>query len=312
MKKIILIALASIVVAITLVFIFFGKSDLDLAYLKDKYAQSPSQFVSIDGMEVHFRDEGFLQDSLPLVLIHGTGASLHTFDEWTNTLKETRRVLRMDLPAFGLTGPFPDADYSIENYVDFIQKFLTKNGIQKCILGGNSLGGNIAWQFTAKYPQKVEKLILIDASGYPSASKSIPLAFRLGRIPVVNKLLTFITPYNVIQKSVENVYFDKSKVSKELVDRYYELTLRAGNRRAFVDRMNLEKQKSDVTAIQTIKQPTLILWGDQDLLIPVENAHRFHEDLPNDTLVILKNLGHVPMEEDSERSLKAVIAFIKR
>ncbi|SOE23004.1 Pimeloyl-ACP methyl ester carboxylesterase [Spirosomataceae bacterium TFI 002] len=312
MKKISKILLILILVAIAFVFIFFGKSDLDLDYLKSKYATSPSQFVEIEGMNVHFRDEGVMQDSLPIVLIHGTGASLHTFEAWTKELKKTRRVLRMDLPAFGLTGPFQNTDYSIDHYVDFIQKFLTANGVEKCVLGGNSLGGNIAWQFTLEHPERVEKLILIDAAGYPFQSTSVPLAFRMGKIPIINKVFTYITPRSVIQRSVENVYSDKSKVTETLVDQYFELTLRAGNRQAFVDRMSMEKDVSPFERISEIKQSTLVLWGEDDFLIPVSSAERFHEDLPNDTLVIMKNLGHVPMEEDPATSLAVVMEFLKK
>lgn len=312
MKKISKILLTLILVAIAFIFILFGKSDLDLDYLKSKYATSPSQFVEIEGVSVHFRDEGVMQDSLPIVLIHGTGASLHTFEEWTKELKKTMRVLRMDLPAFGLTGPFQNTDYSIDHYVDFIQKFLTANGIEKCVLGGNSLGGNIAWQFTLEHPERVEKLILIDAAGYPFQSTSVPLAFRMGKIPIINKAFTYITPRSVIQKSVENVYADKSKVTERLVDQYFELTLRAGNRQAFVDRMSMEKDVSPFERISEIKESTLVLWGEEDFLIPVSSAKRFHEDLPNDTLVIMKNLGHVPMEEDPTSSLAVVMEFLKK
>ena len=142
-------------------------------------------------MDVHYRDEGNPKHSVPIVLLHGTGASLHRFDDWTAKLKHDYRVVRMDLPAYGLTGPFPDRNYSIDNYVDFLEHFLTARGIKKCILAGNSLGGSIAWNFTIKYPEMVDKLILIDAAGYPTQAKSIPLAFQIARVPVVNKLFTF-------------------------------------------------------------------------------------------------------------------------
>lgn len=205
-----------------------------------------------------------------------------------------------------------DKNYTIDHYVDFIQHFLVANGIKRCILGGNSLGGNIAWQFTTKYPQMVDKLILIDAAGYPMVSKSTPIAFRIARLPVLNNLLTFITPRFMVRSSVENVYADKSKVSDELVDRYFELTLREGNRRALVERMKMPVDSTAYPKIKTIQQPTLVLWGEQDMLIPVSVAQRFHEDLPNDTLVIMKNVGHVPMEESPKESLRIVNAFLKK
>ena len=297
---------------VIIVIIFFGYKDIPLNKLKAKYATTPSEFINMDGMDVHYRDEGNKMDSLPLVLIHGTSSSLHTFDAWTTALKSEKRVVRMDLPGFGLTGPFPDRPYSIDNYTLFIEHFLKSKGIKKCILGGNSLGGVIAWQFAIKNPEMVEKLILIDAAGYPLESESVPIAFTLAGMPVFNEFLTFITPRFMAKSSVENVYADKTKVTESLVDRYFELTLRAGNRQALVDRMRVGIDTNSVYLIKTIQQPTLVMWGAEDLLIPVKSAYRFHNDLPNDTLVILKNMGHVPMEEGPEESLAALLPFLNK
>jgi pimeloyl-ACP methyl ester carboxylesterase len=107
------------------------------------------------------------------------------------------------------------------------------------------------------------------------------------------------------------VYADKTKVTDTLVDRYFDLALRAGNRQALVDRMTLDYDSSSIPLIKNIQQRTLVLWGEQDLLIPIKSAYRFHNDLPNDSLVILKNLGHVPMEEGAMESLEVVLAFLK-
>jgi pimeloyl-ACP methyl ester carboxylesterase len=308
--KFLRIALVSILLLFVAILLLFGYGDKSVGELKATYATPPSQFISVDGMQVHYRDEGNPLDSLPLVLIHGTGASLHTFDAWTEQLKTKKRILRMDIPGFGLTGPFPHKNYSIDSYATFINSFLKAKNIEKCVIGGNSLGGQIAWNFTVKYPQKIEKLILIDAAGYPFESESVPVAFKIAKTPVVNQLLTFLTPRFMVKKSVEDVYADKTKITPELVDRYFDLTLRKGNRQALVDRMMMENQTPNIDKIKTIQQPTLVLWGDQDFLIPVSNAHRFHEELPNDTLVVLKDLGHVPMEEDPGRSLVPVIDFL--
>ncbi|MDA8686060.1 alpha/beta hydrolase, partial [Robiginitalea sp.] len=289
----------------------FGQRDLSLESLKSKYAPAPSKFIAVDGMQVHFCDQGNPEDSLPLVLLHGTGSSLHTFEGWTGELIRDRRVIRLDLPGYGLTGPFPDKDYAISNYVSFIREFLDALGVNRCILGGNSLGGQIAWEFTVAHPTPVDKLILIDAAGYPFSSQSVPLAFRMARTPILKELFTVITPRSVVQSSVENVYGDDSKVTQELVDRYFDLSLRPGNRRAFIDRFAAKSDTTSYLKIPKITIPTLILWGQQDRLIPVENAYRFHRDLPNDTLVILNQSGHVPMEENPEESLSAVFEFIR-
>lgn len=290
--------------------ICFGHRDIPLETLTAKYANSSSSFISIEGMDVHYRDEGNTNDSLPIVLIHGTGSSLHTFDEWTKSLSVDHRVIRMDLPAYGLTGPFPDRDYSTDNYVAFIHNFLEKLEIEQCILGGNSLGGSISWNVALTYPELVKELILIDATGYPTTSESRPIAFKMATIPVIKHIFKFITPRSFAKGSIENVYADKAKVTDKLVDRYWELTLRPGNRQAFVDRINTSNDGNNHRNIPKIRQKTLVLWGDQDRLIPPDNAQRFHSDLKNDTLVILQDVGHVPMEEDPKLSLEAVRSFL--
>lgn len=311
LSKVLKLVVVFLILAVVTILLVFGHSDIPLEELKAKYVNDASSFIALEGMNVHYRDEGNPNDTIPILLIHGTGASLHTFDEWTTTLKKSHRVLRIDLPAFGLTGPFIDADYSMQNYTAFIDEFLTAMGIHKCILGGNSLGGEIAWNFALMQPEKVEKLILIDAAGYPKVSKSEPMAFRLAKVPVVNSIFTYVTPRFVAKASVENVYYDTKKITDSLVDRYFDLTLRAGNRQAFVDRLNKESEKSLYKNIKNIQHPTLILWGDKDLLIPVENAYKFQKDLPNNTLVVFNNMGHVPMEESPLKSLVPVLDFIE-
>ena len=310
-KKGLLASLAILLISSALVIILYGQKDIPISELREKYAPSPSQFLTLQGMEVHYRDEGNPTDTLPIVLLHGTSSSLHTYEGWTEELSKFKRVIRMDLPAFGLTGPHPSRDYSMERYADFVYEFLTVLQVEACVLGGNSLGGNIAWNFALKYPDIARKLILIDASGYPIKAKSVPIAFTLANTPVANKLLTYITPRSMAAASVKNVYAAPEKVSDALIDRYFELTLRAGNRQGLVDRMTMQIDSTAHLRIPNIKQPTLLLWGEEDYLVPVASALRFQEDLPNDTLVILPNLGHVPMEEDPEGSLKPVLSFLK-
>ncbi len=298
-----------------LIFIFtYWQEDIPLEKLRLKYADSHSKFMSIRGMQVHFREEGKGKETI--VLIHGTGASLHTWQGWMNGLKSNYRVISLDLPGYGLTGPNPSKDYSMEFYVDFMNDFLNNLGVERCILAGNSLGGAIAWNYAVVYPQKVSKLALVDAGGYATRSKSVPIAFRIGTIPILNDLLKVVTPKFVIRKSLENVYVHKSKVTDALVDRYFELSLREGNRQAFVDRMVSFRDKSlgfdNTKKIPTLKMPVLVLWGENDGLIPLEVAYRFHRDLPHDTLVVLPNIGHTPMEEEVDKTLAVLLNFLNK
>ncbi len=304
-------------VGITLLFLmigicfFYWENDIPLEQLKTKYTSSTSAFVKVMNMNVHFRDEGNKNDSVPLVLIHGTGASLHTWEKSVHLLKDSFRIITMDLPAYGLTGPNLERIYTQAFYVQFIHEFLTSIKVDRCIIGGNSLGGAIAWNYTSVYPSKVKKLILIDAAGYPMVSESKPIAFTLAQIPVLKHLLNYVTPRFLAEKSVMNVYDDPTKVTDTLVDRYFELFLREGNRQAFIDRMNFSDYPDHEKKIRALYVPSLILWGENDKLIPVENAMKFQADLPNDTLVILDRTGHVPMEEAPERTVAAIRSFLR-
>lgn len=312
MKKLMKFIFLSLLLISIVISLLFGYRDIPLDTLLAKYTSESSQFLSIDNMEVHYRDEGPRSDSIPIVLIHGTGSSLHTFEGWNTILKKERRVLSMDLPGYGLTGPFPDRDYSINNYLTFLYNFLGAVGVKKCVIGGNSLGGNIAWRFASKHPDMVERLVLIDASGYASMAQSTPVAFKLAQIPILKSLFLYLTPKFIARSSVENVYADKSKVTEELVDRYFELTLREGNRQAFVDRLAIDVDTSYQHKIKSIDKPTLLLWGEDDLLTPIEMAYKFQQDLTNDSLIILKNIGHVPMEEAPSKSIEVVVDFLEK
>jgi pimeloyl-ACP methyl ester carboxylesterase len=267
--------------------------------------------MDLKGMQVHYRDEGPVNDSFPLVLIHGTGAFLQTWDACTGEWAKDKRVIRMDLPAFGLTGPAPDNDYSIEAYVDFLHQFLQRLQVNQCFLAGNSLGGQIAYSYCAKHPGNVKKLILMDPAGYPIENAKGNLAFNLGRTPVLKHVLKIVTPLSVVRKSIEDVYGDKTLVTDSLVMMYRDMACRAGNRNALVVRLNMP-QSGDTNLIKGISTPAMIIWGDQDFLIPLANAYKFHRDLPNDTLVVLKGIGHVPMEESPAQVISLVKSFIQK
>jgi len=283
--------------------------DQSVQSLSARWATPPSQFVEVDGMQVHLRDEGPREDSVPIVLLHGTSASLHTWDAWAQSLTGQRRVIRFDLPAFGLTGPHPANDYSIAAYVHLVNGVLDKLGVTSCVLAGNSLGGQIAWGMASAHPQKVSRLVLVDAAGYPLQSTSVPIGFRIARTPGLRVLMEHTLPRGVVDSSVRNVYGDPSKVTSELVDRYYELTLRTGNRQALAYRMD-QRVSGDENNIKSLKLPTLILWGAKDRLIPLENAQRFATDIQGSRLVVFDNLGHVPHEEDAQETVKALKVFL--
>ena len=284
-------------------------SDISVEELKKEYANEYSKFIEINEMQVHFRDEG---KGFPIVLVHGTASSLHTWDAWTNELKKTNRVIRMDLPAFGITGPNKNADYSIESYTTFLHSFVEKLNLEKFHLAGNSLGGNIAWNYAAEHPAKVEKLILVDASGLPT-NKEPPAIFKMAKTPVLRSLFLYVTPKMLITKNIKEVYADDDKVTDELVTRYHKMALRAGNRQAFIDRAKTDFKldaKINTDRLKSIQTPTLLIWGAKDLWIPLDNGKRMNRILVNSKLEVLENSGHVPMEENPKESLELLKNFL--
>ncbi|WP_290906384.1 alpha/beta hydrolase [Aquabacterium sp.] len=286
--------------------------DRDVDSLKARWAPPPSQFVGLMGMQVHLRDEGPRSDPQPIVLLHGTSASLHTWDGWAEALKGQRRVIRMDLPGFGLTGPMPDGNYQLTHYVDFLVALLDQLGVKQAVVAGNSFGGGLAWKLAVDHPERVSKLVLVDAAGYPYDPTSVPIGFKVAQIPWLRPVMENVLPRSMIESSVRNVYGDPSRITPVLIDRYFELTLRAGNRHALGERFRQSPGGQYAAQIPSVKQPTLILWGGQDRLIPPDNADHFQHDIAGSRLVVFDGLGHVPHEEDPAATVAAVQSFLAR
>ncbi len=282
--------------------------------LVGRWAPPPSDFIYVKGQFVHYRDEGPRGDPAPLVLLHGTAASLHTWEGWAANLRSRKRVITFDLPGFGLTGPFagqytPD-DYRADTLARFTLDLLDALHVQRFAIGGNSLGGEVAWRVATLAPQRVDRLILVDATGYAFEPEHIPLGFQAGRVRLLNPVTEALTPRPVLEASLKDVYGDPRRVTPALVDRYYELLLREGNRHAL--NMRLQMIASDLAPerIKTLQVPTLILWGERDRLVPPVNAQHFQRDIAGSQLVMLPGLGHVPQEEDPAQSVKPVHAFL--
>jgi pimeloyl-ACP methyl ester carboxylesterase len=313
--------LRRLVLVMVVTIVVFGFAGLAATWAPDKSVQelqtrwggAPSFFVKVDGLDVHVRDEGPRNDPLPLILLHGTSDSLHTWQEWTELLKGSHRIIRMDLPAFGLTGPSASGDYSIEAYSKFVIALADTLGVSNFALAGNSLGGQIAWTVAAAFPERVKKLILIDAAGYPLAPESIPIGFRIAKTPGVRSLMEYVLPRGLVESSVRNVYARPERVTPALVDRYYDLTLRKGNRQALTlrfDSLQREDKIKDRGTIRSLKVPTLILWGAMDRLIPVDHAYRFNKDIAGSKLVVFDDVGHLPQQEDAARTVGVVRQFL--
>ena len=286
-------------------------ADIPIEEMKARYTNENSRFITVQGQEIHYRLEGRTDARAnTLVLIHGTASSLHTWEPWVRHLRSDFRILRYDLPGFGLTGPRPDGDYSLSNQTATLAALMDALNIRRASLAGNSLGGHIAWRFALDYPQRVRRLILIDPSGIPGDdSGGSPLIFGLARTPGVNLFLRYFTPRALIEANLKQVYYNDDLITDELIDRYFDMTLRAGNRQAFIDRAHLSREER-YNELSTLKMPVLLMWGRHDEWIPIDTARKFQDLIPDCELIAYDHAGHVPMEEIPLETANDARAFL--
>ncbi len=333
--KVLKVGLVVLIVLFIVSGIFLYKGDLSKEYVDDKYTNSQSQFLLMpNGARVHYRDEG--DETRPaIVLVHGSNASLHTWEPWVAILGEHYRVISMDLPAHGLTGATADNNYSSEAQVSTVEAVVNHLNVSHFVLGGNSMGGGVTWRYTLQFPKKVTAMILVDSGGLPQFSrekvaalsdkeagasveqakverKDGPMIFALMRKSWFRALAQYLDPYWFTKQGLVSAYNNSPVVTDELIERYYELALREGSRVATLSRFaNYGKRDVERVDPAMFSVPTLIMWGKEDALIPVSVAYQFSEALENDTLVIYDDIGHVPMEEIPGRSAKDVLAFLE-
>lgn len=301
-----------LMVAVGGALLYFRTPDTDPVAMRAKYGAPPSQFVDLGGgLKVHLRDTG-PRTAPVLMLIHGSNASIQTWEPWADRLGKRYRVVRFDLPGHGLTGPSPSRNYSSAAFVDVVEKVRAKLGIPKMVLAGNSMGGGVAWHYALSYPEHLTGLILVDASGQPDpGAKSAPLAFRIARMPVLRDLAAMITPRSLIAESLPDAYSDKSLATDAVIDRYWELLRYPGNRIATIDRFSTKPDYATPGKLARITTPTLILWGAEDNLIPASSGKWLADRIPGSQLIVYPRTGHVPMEERADESAADAYRFIE-
>jgi pimeloyl-ACP methyl ester carboxylesterase len=286
------IAIGALLLVIVIAIAAMVRPDIPLAKLMPKYGTPPSRFIEIQGMRIRYRDEG---SGPPLLLLHGFSSSLDTWDGWQRQLGSKRRVIRLDLPGFGLTGPAPDGNYTAARYVGVVTELLDKLGVERTDIAGNSMGGRTALMFALAHPERVRKLILVDAGGLPWPE---PPLFKLAKTPVVGSwIVRHVTPRFVVQRNLETVYGTPSRLTNAVVDRYWDMTLRAGNRGAIVGRITGPPDPPMGGQLGKVKLPVLIQWGKLDRWIPLSDAYGFQRGIAGSKLRIYATAGHVPMEE---------------
>lgn len=308
--------LFALLAVVLIAFLVLRTPDTDPEEMRAKYGGEPSQFVEIgDGVIAHIRDEG-PRDGLPILLLHGSNADLHTWQPWVDGLGDSYRIIRFDQVGHGLTGPDPAGDYSRTNYAEDIREVADALGLDRFIIGGNSMGGKHTLAFAAAYPERVAGMILVDAGGGPiiedeDDEDSGNIGFAIARMPGVNRIAEQVTPRSLIAQSLEQTVSVKEIVTEEMIDRYWELLRYPGNRAATMARFSADYDPLTEAEITAITAPALILWGEEDRLIPVAAGRWLDARLPNSELVIYPGIGHLPQEETPEATIADVRTWLE-
>ncbi|TDM09585.1 MAG: alpha/beta hydrolase [Ideonella sp. MAG2] len=293
--------------------------DRPVESLVGRWAMPPSDFMEVDGQGVHWRDEGPRHDPHPIVFLHGVAASLHVWDAWAQDLSSRHRIIRLDLPGFGLTGPFSEAhlkgaeaDYSAENLARFTLSVLNALKVEQATIVGHDLGGEVAWRLALLAPSKVQRLVLMGATGWPEPPEQQVLGLRLAQWPLVGALGEGLMPRALVAHSLAATYAQPERIQPGQVDRYLDLLLREGNRQALRQFLSQPPDHDTVRRLNAMSRPTLLIWGQLDRQVPVAVAEKFARLMPNARLLVLPHIGHQVPEEQPSLALESLRAFMRQ
>ena len=280
--------------------------DRPRAALEATYARPPSRFVTVAGIRLHLRDTG-PRDAPAVLLLHGFASGLQSWDAWAASLDPDHRVIRFDLPGFGLTGPDPTGDYADARAIAVIAALLDALGVERTALIGNSMGGRIAWAFAAARPERVTRLVLVSPDGFAGPGVAYG---RTAPVPPLMRVLPHVLPVSMLRGMIAPAYADPAGLTDAVLRRTYDMLRAPGVRQAILDRMAQHSLVDPVPLLRGLHVPTLLLWGEKDAMIPIANAQAYLAALPDARLVALPGIGHVPQEEAPAATLLPVRAFL--
>jgi pimeloyl-ACP methyl ester carboxylesterase len=284
--------------------------DRPRSQLEARWLADPADMMDIGGQRLHVRDSGRndpAADRPAIIMLHGFGASLHTWEPWAALLADRYRVIRYDLPGFGLSPPDRGGDFSVGRDIAVLGALMDALGLVRATLIGNSLGGKVAWQFAARFPARVDRLVLISPDGFAQAGRAYGEA---PRVDSALRLMRIFLPKPLLRMNLAPAYADPMRLTDAVLTRYHDLMLAPGARAAMIGRLEQAVLDDPAGLLPRITAPTLLLWGERDRLIPVSNADDYLALMPSATLVRLPSVGHLPHEEAPAETLPALEAFL--
>ncbi len=284
--------------------------DIPMETLEARYAAPESQFMTLDGVRVHYRDEG-PRDGPTVMLLHAHWGSLIMWDEWASVLKDKYRVIRFDMAGHGLTGIDPTGDYTLERGVALMEQFNEALGIDRFDIIGTSLGGTHAIHYTVKHPSQINRLVLLNPGALNAGVRGRDTPRGL---PWWVRIMTYITPQQLFQFMLEGGYGSAKQVDEEIVQRWHDMQMGKGHRPAELARTSQYISGDIVSMIKSIQSPTLIMWGEDNPVVTVDQAYEFMdllEGTPEKQLVVFPGLGHMAVLEDPEVTSIAIKDYLE-
>lgn len=281
--------------------------DIPAAQLEAQWAKPPSAFVTLDGVRLHYRDEG---SGPAIVLLHANYASLFMWEPWVAALRDRYRVIRVDLPAHGLTGPEPEGNYTLERIQGLFERFVDERGLARFTVIGTSIGGTVAMRYTADHPQRIERLVLISPGSLEARVRGRTTP---AEVPRAADLLGYVTPRAFTRFMLENDYGDPTRVTDSVVDEWHSMWRREGNRLAMINLLRQYVSGGVEEKIRSVRVPVLLLWGEKNRRVPVSLAYETRallENSPEVRLEILPGIGHMLVQEAPQESAQLVRAYL--
>lgn len=269
-----------------------------------------SRFAEIEGVRVHYQEAGPV-DAPAVILIHGFTASTLVWSEVLLPIAGSGlRVIAPDLAGFGFSGKPKDAEYTIEWQARLVIGLMNHLGIESAAFVGNSYGGAVAALCALDYPKRVERLVLVGAVSNDDVKKRLLL--RLGRSPLVGDL---ISPLLLDLRWLVRQRMRRNRVRlKEITDERFEAHHRhlrtSSTQRAALNMLRRWRAERIRRDAHLIRQPTLLIWGEQDMEMPLEDGKFLHREIPDSRLIIFRHCGHLPQEEYPQEFVELVTGFV--
>lgn len=281
--------------------------DVPAAEVEARWGGPPSKFVVIDGVRLHYRDEG---QGPVVVLLHANYASLFMWEPWVRVLKDRYRVIRIDLPAHGLTGPDPTGDYTLEHMQRIFEGFVAERGLARFTVAGTSLGGTIAMRYAAMHPERIERLVLLSPGSLEPRvrGRTTPAA-----VPRVADLLGYVTPVAFTRFLLANDFGDPSRLDEATVAEWHAMWMRAGNRLAMLQLLRQYVSGGVEDKIRAVSVPVLLIWGEKNRRVPLALAYEFRDLLvrsPDVRLEVLPGVGHMAVQEAPTQTARVMREYL--